>query len=361
MHVRDRPRSMVWCAAGVLAALVAACSPAPSPTPSVAPTLQPSTSTVQPALSAPASPVEDRPVIYTIYESVSEPYFLDEAAGASQAANELGIAIEVVDLAREAIQPLATVQAALAAHASGISISAPEPSLGPDIAAAAAAAGIPIVVTDDRVRDPAAYDIPFVGFSDDDLGGHVGGTACGLVIASHWLDDPTRSVAALVIESATRTRAKPRAAAERAQLEGCGVSNIVEVIFASTPEEAVRSTAAAIPAHPDVQRWVVVGGDDQSVKGALQALASAGFVTADVIAVGLGADEACKEWQAGIPGAFRAALYYSGYDVGRMAVETLFGSIATGIPLEPANIVPTSMLDATNWMDKQSAGLCRGR
>lgn len=96
--------------------------------------------------------------------------------------------------------------------------------------------------------------------------------------------------------------------------------------------------------------WVVTGCNDESVKGGIQALLAAGIPVDNIIGVGLGAYEACKDWQTGEPSGFKGALYISGYAVGYAAVTALVEAIE-GTPLPAETIAETTLVDPTNWED----------
>ena len=106
-----------------------------------------------------------------------------------------------------------------------------------------------------------------------------------------------------------------------------------------------------ITAHPDVTHWVVAGCNDESVKGAIQALLAAGIPVDNIIGVGLGAYVACKDWAAGDPSAFKGALYISGYEVGKAAITALYNDVVNGVPLPAETIANTALVDPTNWQD----------
>ncbi|MGI8871072.1 MAG: substrate-binding domain-containing protein [Candidatus Limnocylindria bacterium] len=352
MNARNRGRrSLRLLSIFSVAALVVACSsPGSSPGGSAS-----STSSGSGAASAGGS----KPLIYVIYKLGTQQYFIDQAAGATEKAKQLGATIKVVNVESDANAAVTAVNDAVAAGAKGIGITVPDQQIGPAVATSAANAKIPLVATDDAIKNAAGADVPFVGFSGTAMGSSVGDKACQLLSTGGWLTDASKKVGALIIEKQDLTVITQRTDAEKAKLSGCGVKNIIDVASDSTIDGALKDTGPVITAHPDVTNWVVVGGNDESVKGALQALASAGVKPESIIGVGLGAYEACKEWKAGTPSGFKAALYISGYDVGHTAVQELFDNITKGTPLPAKAIAPTYMVDPTNWTKQQATGLCK--
>ena len=128
--------------------------------------------------------------------------------------------------------------------------------------------------------------------------------------------------------------------------------------------EALSSQDAAGPiitANPDITNWIVFGCNDEGVLGALNALATAGVKTDDVIGVGLGSYEACKPWAAGQPSGFKAGLFISGLDVGKTAATVLNDAVVNGKTPPASSYAPTSIVDPTTFkttMDPISLANC---
>src|SRR4029077_5475221 len=103
--------------------------------------------------------------------------------------------------------------------------------------------------------------------------------------------------------------------------------------------------------HPDVTKWVIAGCNDESVLGAINALAAAAVKPADIIGVGLGAYEACRPWAAGQESGFKSALFISGLDVGAAAANVLWDNVVNGKPLPAQTIANTTMVTPENFKD----------
>lgn len=70
---------------------------------------------------------------------------------------------------------------------------------------------------------------------------------------------------------------------------------------------------------------------------------------ANIIGVGLGAYLTCKDWAADQNTGNKAALYISGEEVGRSAVQALVSAVRDGKPLPPKTIAKTTIVDKSNW------------
>ncbi|MBA3777897.1 MAG: substrate-binding domain-containing protein [Chloroflexi bacterium] len=372
------PRRLISPAALAVAFLLVACQnqggTSTAPSASAAATTEATTEATTdatPEASQPATSVEpsaaetaggggtgEAPNIVVIYKLGTQQYFIDQANGATEKAEELGAEIKVVNVEADANAAITAVNDAIAGGADGIGITVPDQAIGPAVARAASDADIPLVATDDAIEDDQGNPVPFVGFSGTDMGNKVGDEACRILEEEGWLDDDTATVGVLSVEKEDLTVIRERTDAEKAKIEECGVptEQIFPVASDSTIDGSLAAAGPVITAHSDTTHWVVMGGNDESVKGALQALTNEGVDPANVIGVGLGAYEACKEWQAENETGFRAALFISGIDVGHAAVEILYDNIVNGTALPAETIAETSIVNETNWQD--APGLC---
>jgi L-arabinose transport system substrate-binding protein len=68
----------------------------------------------------------------------------------------------------------------------GIAIVVPDQKIGPQVADAAADAGVPLVSSDDNISDGRGQPVPFVGFDGFDMGSKIGTEAAKRVAAGGW-------------------------------------------------------------------------------------------------------------------------------------------------------------------------------
>ena len=83
--------------------------------------------------------------------------------------------------------------------------------------------------------------------------------------------------------------------------------------------------------------------------GTLNALTTAGVKPDNIIAVGLGAYEACKPWAANQPSGWKAALYISGKDVGIAAADALWDKVQNNVALPPSTIAKTTIVHPNDY------------
>jgi len=294
-------------------------------------------------VSALSAQAEDKQIV-AIYKSGTQQYFIDQGNGFTKAAEALGYKAKVINVELDSNLAVTAVSDAIASGAKGIAMTAPDQKLGPAVAKAAAAAKIPLVATDDRLMDGEGKPIPFVGFDGTDMGSRVGTTAGDLLKASGWLKSNDYGV--LTVGVPTLSVCVDRTKAEEAKIieAGAAKENIVTVNYDGTTNSSLEASGPVITAHPQVKKWVVFSCNDEGVSGATSALKNAGYTPDDVIAVGLGAYEACRPWAAKQPSMFKAALYISGVDVGDAAAKALIAKIDKGTELPAATIANTTIV-----------------
>jgi L-arabinose transport system substrate-binding protein len=276
-------------------------------------------------------------------------YFVDEAAGAKAEAAKLGnVDVTVVDLGSDANKAISEMDTALAQKADGIAIVVPDQQIGPTVIDKARAAGVPLMASDDVIKDEAGQQAPFVGFDGTLMGQKIGEEAGKLYTAVGWTPQNTRIIAAWKQDlSVCRDRVD---GAKQAFTAATGQElQVVEIGTDNTPTDAEDKAGAAITANQGVRHWVVWGCNDENETGVVTALQNDGVKAADIIGVGIGAYLDCKDWKAGQVTGNKAALYINGNDVGASAIDSLVATIRHGVPLPPKTIARSTIVDATTW------------
>jgi len=295
----------------------------------------------------------EAPLLVAINKSADQQYFIDQQAAFTATAESLGATARTFDARLDPNLGISLVEDAISAGAVGIAITVPDQTIGPAIAQLAADAGVVLIATDDAISDADGNPIPFVGFNGTDMGDSVGQAAAGLLIGSEWLQDDSLKVGVLSVEVQTLSVCNDRTDAEKAAVLAAGVpeENIFPVPYTGETLSAQDAAGPVITANPDVTNWVVMGCNDEGVLGALNALATAGITSDNIIGVGLGAYEACKPCIAGQDTGFKGALFISGLDVGATAATVLYDAVVNNIEPPEATFAPTSIVDAMNYVD----------
>lgn len=292
-----------------------------------------------------------------IQKQGDQQYFVDEATGAKDEAKALGdVTVNVVNVSMDANAAISAMNVMIGQKVDGIAIVVPDQKIGPQVIEMAKQAGIPLVASDDTLKDGAGKLAPFVGFDGFDMGHKVGLAAGKLYKAAGWTAKDT--VIAAPYEQQLSV-CQDREAGQEAGFKEAGISDMPKLVKIGTDNSVVdaqNKMGAAVTANPGVKHWIVWGCNDENETGAVTALANAGVAADDIIGVGLGAYLDCKDWQAGQKTGNKAALFISGHDVGSAAVKVLVDSIRNKTPLPQKTIATTTIVDPTNW--KSVMGSC---
>jgi L-arabinose transport system substrate-binding protein len=322
------------CALAVSAVLAAGCSSGQEPA----------------AAGANAGPVSGDVTIALLQKQGDQQYFIDEAAGATAAAQQLSqdgskVSVKVVNLGQDANKAVTETDSAIAQGVNGIAIVVPDQKIGPQVAGKATTAGIPLVAADDSISDDAGAAVPFVGFDGYDMGSKVGTETAKRVAAKGW---DAAGTGVIYAGKQDLTVCQDRVKGEQEKYTaGGGAGKDIQVGTDNSVNGAQSTASGIITGNPDVKNWVVMGCNDENVSGVLQALSNAKVPADNVVGVGLGAYLACKSWQPGAaPDGFEAALYIDGHEVGASAVKALVARIRNGTALPPKTLANTSIVDS---------------
>ncbi|RLP76868.1 sugar ABC transporter substrate-binding protein [Mycetocola tolaasinivorans] len=297
---------------------------------------------------------KDGPItIAYLQKQGDQQYFVDEAEGAKAAAKELGnVSIKVVNLGVDANKAISEMDSVIAQKVDGIIIVVPDQQIGPQVLDAAKTAGIPIMASDDVIKDASGKEAPFAGFDGTAMGTKVGEEAARLYAASGWTADNTRILSAGKLDLSVCTQRMDGAEAAFAKAVGADGPQVIKIGTDNSATDAQNKAGATITANAGVKNWVVWGCNDESSTGVVTALQNSGVAPADINGVGLGAYLACKDWSAGQTTGNKSALYISGVEVGKAAVKSMVDLLRNGTALPPASIANTEIVDASNWQEK---------
>jgi L-arabinose transport system substrate-binding protein len=281
-------------------------------------------------------------------------YFVDEADGAKEEAAKLGnVKIHVVDLGTDSNKAISAMTTEVGQKVDGVAIVVPDQKIGPQVIDAANGAGIPIVASDDPIKDGTGKAIAFVGFDSLQMGTSVGTQAGKLFKQAGWTAADTKVLAAYK-QDLSDCQLREQGEEQGFQQAAGTTVPIVKVGTDNSVVDAQNKTGAAMTANPNVKHWVVWGCNDESETGVVTALQNGGVAPANIVGVGLGAYLTCKDWKANKQSGNKAALYIGGKDVGAAAVKALVDRIRDGKALPAKTIAKTSMVDAGSW---QQAGV----
>lgn len=279
-------------------------------------------------------------------------YFIDEANGAKAAAEAGGdVTVNVVDLGTDANKAISDVEAAIAQGVDGIIIVVPDTQIGPQVIQLARDAGIPIMAADDPISDSAGEAAPFTGFDGTSMGEKVGAEAARLFQEAGWSADDTRILSAFRQDQPNCVERVDGAAKAFTDVIADAPA-VIDIGTDNSATDAQDKAGAVITANAGVKHWVVWGCNDENATGVVTALQNSGVAAADIAGVGLGAYLTCKDWKAGQETGNKSALFISGVEVGKAAVNSMIALLRDGVELPPKTVANTEIVDPSNWESK---------
>jgi L-arabinose transport system substrate-binding protein len=300
--------------------------------------------------TASTGPKSGKLTIAYLQKQGDQQYFVDEANGAKAAAQALGnVTIKVVDLGTDANKAISAVDSVIAQKVDGIIIVVPDQQIGPQVIAAAKTAGIPIMASDDIIKDASGTAAPFAGFDGTAMGNSVGTEAAKLYKAAGWSAADTRILSGYKQDLSVCTQRVEGAKAAFTKAIGSDIPKIVDIGTDNSATDAQNKAGAVITANAGVKHWIVWGCNDENETGIVTALQNSNVAPANIIGVGLGAYLTCKDWAAKQDTGNKAALFISGVEVGKAALTSMVGLVRNGTKLPAQSIAKTAMVDAGTW------------
>lgn len=288
-------------------------------------------------------------VIYGIYKSGDQTWFLNEGESAQATVEAAGGEFYYIDVQTDGQKELDAINTAIANNADGIVTCTPDQTMSQNIVDLCDEAGIPVVACDDALEDTDGNKLaPWVGISGYSIGESVGEWVCDYIEENDLAGDET--VGLLMMTMDTVSSCVPRTEGEKAvldervpEIEEAG--RLFTVDYDGTTEEGNTASAAIFTANPQITKWIVFGANEEGVVGAVRALETAGL-DADSVCVGMGAYLAKDEYKKDT--CMVAAPYFSDVAIGEGSVQVLFDLI-DGLDVEMETAVDAVMTTPENY------------
>jgi L-arabinose transport system substrate-binding protein len=278
------------------------------------------------------------PKISYIVKMGNDEWFINEVAGAKAEADSLGVSFTSENVKLDADLAVVAVDTAIANGAQGIVIVVPEQKIGPAILKKAAEAGVPVIAVDDNIADEAGVEAPFVGFSGVEVGKQVGHVIADFAEELGWKAGPETAlyIAEVQTVSVCMDRTNNSVEVLKSRL---GMTDDQILHIPSPDDNTLLSGSQALVAYPNVQKWMVIGCNDNFVLGVVRALEQAGYGVDDIIGVGINGDTACVEFAKPDPTGFRASIFVDSRVHGATAVRQLYDNITAGTAIPEKTII----------------------
>ena len=255
-----------------------------------------------------------------------EPWFQLEWKFADQAAKELGFSLVKIG-ATDGEKVLSAIDNLAAGGAQGLVICTPDTRLGPGIVAKALGAKLKLIAVDDQFLGadgkPMA-NVHYLGISAAKIGDEVGRTLAAEMKKRGWTAADTAACAVTFDEVAT---IKERTDGAIGALTAAGFPS--EKIFRAAERTndipgAFDAVNVLLTQRTGVKHWLVCGGNDNSVLGAVRALEGRGYAAESCVAVGINGTDCIGELERAKPTSFHGSMLLSAKAHGYQTAEMMF-------------------------------------
>lgn len=292
-----------------------------------------------------------------IVKQPEEHWFQEEWKYAETAGREHGF--EVVKIGgTDGERVLNGIDNLAAQGAKGFVICPPDVRLGPAVAARSMVLGLKVMSVDDRFTGPDGKpmeDIPHTGISALDIGRLAGRVIVEEVQARGW-DFARVGFLKMTFDQLPTIKERTDGATEALLAAGLPETNVfVSPMRTLDVEGSMNAAAITIAKNSGIGQWVVAGGNDNSVLGAVRALEGQRFGLDRAIAVGINGTEAVSEFQKAGQTAFIASILLDARIHGYDTAKKMFLWITQG--KEPDKVTWTSGTVMTRDNYKELMGI----
>lgn len=265
-----------------------------------------------------------------------EPWFQSEWKGAEKAAAKYGF--EVVQLGVPDGEKVITAIDNLAAvGAKGFVICTPDVRLGPAIANKAKQAGLKVITVDDQFVGPDGKfiaDVPYLGMSASKIGESVGVALAAEMKKRTWRADEV-GVCAITFDQLETIRQRTTGATDALAAAGVPAAHVFRSAQKTQDVEGSFNAATILlTQHPEIKRWLICGGNDTAVLGAVRATEQRGFGADSVIGIGINGTDCIDELRRK-PTGFFGSMRVSALTEGYLTSEMLFHWVNDGVAPPP--------------------------
>lgn len=254
-----------------------------------------------------------------------EAWFQDEWKYAEEAAEDFGFELIKIG-ATDGEKVLTAIDNLAAQGAQGFVICTPDVKLGPAIVAKAKMHGLKLMSVDDRFvgsNGKPMEEVHHMGISAYNIGKLVGKTLVEQMEAHGWDYDKVGFLR-MSFDQLPTIKERTDGATDVILEAGFPEKNLFDSPMKTLDTEGSFNAAnISITKHPEIEYWIIAGGNDSSVIGAVRALEGQGFRAEKVIGVGInGSNFAINEFEKSEPTGFYASVKLSarkhGYDTARL-------------------------------------------
>jgi L-arabinose transport system substrate-binding protein len=277
----------------------------------------------------------------------TDPFAADQVDAAKAKAATAGVEFVSADVKQDSALTISTVSQMLASGITGLIIVVPDQALGPKILQMAADKGVPVLASDDPIKDSAGNMAPFIGLDGAALGKQAGEELLKLAKAQTGLT-PDNAALAVVSQNSISACTERTEPAIKAFEDGGGkaLAQTVDVPHDGTLQTAVTAMSAKITQNPGVKYWFITSCNDDGVAGALRALEAVGVHKDKSFGIGMDGSLACTELAK--DNGFVGANYVSFKKNGEIAFDSMLAKVRDKVELPKQQSVPGPLITRDN-------------
>jgi L-arabinose transport system substrate-binding protein len=269
-----------------------------------------------------------------VVKQPDEAWFQMEWKFAQQCADHYGFELIKIG-ATDGEKMLSAIDNLAANGAQGFVCVTPDVRLGPAIVASARRNNLKLVTNADQfvgADGKFMADVPYLGIAAYQIGKNVGAELVKEMKNRDW---PVNGVGLLVMSFDELDTVKQR---YDGAVDGVVGSGFPAAQVFRAPIQRVMEIPTAMDAanvmlarHPEIKRWLVCGGNDNSVLGAIRALEGQGFSADNVIGIGINGTDCIDELSKPNPTGFFGSMLLSARQHGWGATEMAYKWVKDGI------------------------------
>jgi ABC-type sugar transport system substrate-binding protein len=227
-----------------------------------------------------------------IVKMPQEQWFQDEWRFARAAGRDFGFSLIEIG-AEDGDRVLSALNTLYARYAGGFVICAPDPRLGPAIADFARDSGMKAMSVDDRLSAAGGapiVGIPHVGISALAIG-DLAGTAAATEARRRGWEPAETGILRIAYDSLETGRERTGGAVNALRRQG--YTQVFDAPQRTTDTEGAFTAAAPVlTARARIDRWIIIGLNDETVVGGVRAAEGLSLAQTSLIGLGIGGSEA---------------------------------------------------------------------
>ncbi len=269
-----------------------------------------------------------------VVKQPEESWFQMEWKFAQQCADDNGFELIKIG-ATDGEKMLAAIDNLAAAGAKGFVCVTPDVRLGPAIVAAAKRNNLKLVSNADQfvgADGKFMTDVPYLGIAAYKIGRNVGDELWKEMKNRNWKIEDT-ALCVMTFDELDTVKQRYEGAVDSLVDHGFPLAKVFRAPILQTMDIPASMNAANVllAKHPEVKHWLICGGNDNCVLGAVRAMEGRGIDAKDMIGIGINGTDCIAELEKPTPTGFFGSMLLSARQHGYGATEFVYKWVTQGI------------------------------